>query len=173
MRMKSLYIPVSMLLFLLFPVTGHAQGSAAAASSSKGTGQTETRYAALAIDRSNGFYFGWAVDCATLSEAEKRAIDECSKKGGRCTVILSFSGTGCAAYRFITGNVGMGYGWGLARTKEEADMKAKKECAERSFGLPAPNLIVRCNSDNSGQLKEIYKAHDEIQSMQPGAITDY
>jgi len=166
-------MPASMLFCFLIYVNIYAQGSVNTAISSKGTVQSETRYAALAIDRSNGFYFGWANDCTTLSEAEKKAIDECSKKGGRCTVILSFSGTGCAAYRFITGNVGMGYGWGLARTKEEADMKAKKECAERSFGLPAPNLIIRCNSDNSGELKEIYNAHDEIRSMQPGAITDY
>jgi hypothetical protein len=173
MRTKSLFIPASILIFFHISANIFSQGSVNAAASPKGTGQPETRYAALAIDRTNGFYFGWANDCATLSEAEKKAIDECSKKGGRCTVILSFSGTGCAAYRFITGNVGMGYGWGLAKTKEEADIKARKECAERSYGLPAPNLIIRCNSDNSGELKEIYNAHDEIKSMQPGAITDY
>ena len=128
----------------------------------------DIKYGALAIDRGNGFYFGWASDCTTLAEAEKKAIENCSKRGGRCTVVLSYSGTGCAAYRFITGNVGMGYGWGLAKTKEEADKKAKKECAERSYGIPAPNFVGSCNSSNSGELKEIYNAHDEIRGIKPG-----
>jgi hypothetical protein len=137
------------------------------------TNNAAQKYGALSIDRGNGFYFGWAADCSTLAEAEKKAIENCSKKGGRCTVVLSWSGTGCAAYRFITGNVGMGYGWGLAKTKDEADAKAKKECAERSYGLPAPNIIWICNSINSGDLTEIYNAHDELKSLQPGTVTDY
>jgi hypothetical protein len=137
------------------------------------TNDVTVKYGALAIDRGNGFYFGWAADCSSLAEAEKKAIENCSKKGGRCTVVLSYSGTGCAVYRFITGNVGMGYGWGLSKTKEEADTKAKKECAERSYGLPAPNIVWSCNSINSGELKEIYNAHDELKGLQPGAVTDY
>jgi hypothetical protein len=138
-----------------------------------GTNSGVTKYGALAIDRGNGFYYGWAANYSSLAEAEKKAIENCAGKGGRCTVVLSYSGTGCAVYRFITGNVGMGYGWGLAKTKEEADIKAKKECAERSFGLPAPNMVWICNPANSGELKEIYNAHDELKSLQPGAITDY
>ncbi len=137
------------------------------------TNNVTTKYGALAIDRGNGFFFGWAADCSSLAEAEKKAIEDCNKKGGRCTIVLSYSGTGCAAYRFITGNVGMGYGWGLAKTKEEADLKAKKECAERSFGLPAPNFVWKCNSIGSGDLKEIYNAHDELKDLQPGIITTY
>jgi len=132
-----------------------------------------TKYGALAIDRGNGFYFGWAADCSTLAEAEKKAIENCSKRGGRCTVVLSYSGTGCAVYRFITGNVGMGYGWGLAKTKEEADIKAKKQCAERSYGIPAPNIVSSSNAINSGELKEIYDAHDEIRGLKPGKKTNY
>lgn len=135
--------------------------------------QTTVKYGALAIDRGNGIYFGWASECVSLAEAEKKALENCSKKGGRCTIVLSYSGTGCAVYRFISGNVGMGYGWGLAATKEEADKKAKKECAERSFGLPAPNMVSSCNPANSGDLRLIYDAHDEIKSLQPGTITDY
>ena len=141
--------------------------------SSSTTNPVGIKYGALSIDRSNGFYFGWAYDCQTLAEAEKKAIEECNKKGGRCTVVLSFSGTGCAAYRFITGNVGMGFGWGIAKTKEEADLKAIKECAERSYGLPSPNLVYKCNSINSGELKVIYDAHNEIKSTQPGTVTNY
>jgi hypothetical protein len=135
--------------------------------------QITAKYGALAIDRGNGFYFGWAADCSTLAEAEKKAIENCNKRGGRCTVVLSYSGTCCASYRFITGNVGMGYGWGIAKTKEEADAKAKKECAERSYGLPAPNVVFSCNSPNSGELREIYNAHDELKGLRPGTKTNY
>lgn len=134
------------------------------------TNNNSIKYGALAIDRGNGIYYGWATECSTLAEAEKKAIDECNKKGGGCTVVLSFSGTGCAVYRFISGNVGMGYGWGLAKTKEEADTKAKKECAERSFGLPAPNMDWKCNGPNAGSLRTIYDAHDEINKNMPKGI---
>lgn len=133
----------------------------------------ETKYGALAIDRSNGLYYGWAIDAASLAEAEKEAIEVCNEKGGSCTVVLSFSGTACAAYRYITGNVGMGYGWGIASTVEEADAMAKKECAERSYGLPAPHSDSRCSSQNAGELKVIYDAHDELKLVLPGAASDY
>ena len=171
---KSQSLSVLVLIFLVLSVNAFSQIiNPSGNKPAETTNSVSTKYGALAIDRGNGFYFGWAVDCSTLAEAEKNAIEECNKKGGRCTVVLSFSGTGCAAYRFITGNVGMGYGWGLAGTKEEADIKAKKECAERSYGLPAPNLICKCNSINSGELREIYNAHDEINSIRPGTVTDY
>ena len=132
-----------------------------------------TKYGALAIDRANGVFYGWALDCQTLAEAEKKAIEVCNKKGGNCSVVLSYSGTACTAYRFITGNVGMGYGWGIAPTVEEADAIAKKECAERSYGLPAPNSDSRCSSQNAGELKVIYDAHDELKLVLPGAASDY
>lgn len=167
------WISVIILIYLSFTFESFSQIPLPANKANSETNQTGTKYGALAIDRNNGFYFGWANDCATLSEAEKKAIDECNKKGGRCTIILSFSGAGCLVYRFITGNVGMGYGWGLAKTKEEADVIAKKECAERSYGLPAPNMIYRCNSPNSGELIKIYDAHNEIKSMVPGTVSDY
>ena len=164
----------SVILFPLFSISVYSQANTSPVSKPAATSDTvATKYAALAVDRGNGFYFAWTADYSTLAEAEKKAIEACNKKGGRCTIILSFSGTGCAAYRFITGNVGMGYGWGLAKTKEEADEIAKKECAERSYGLPAPNLIFICNSPGSGDLKEIYNAHDEIKSLTPGTVTDY
>ena len=171
---KSQCLSASILILLLSSINVYSQvNNPPGNKTTATTNPVVTKYGALAIDRGNGFYFGWAYNCSTLSDAEKKAIEECNKKGGRCTVVLSFSGTGCAAYRFITGNVGMGYGWGLALTKEEADAKAKKECAERSYGLPAPNLVYKCNSINSGELKEIYNAHDEIRGMQPGTVTNY
>jgi len=124
----------------------------------------KAKYGALAIDRSNGFYFGWSSDYATLSEAESRAIEECKRKGGDCTVVLSYSGTGCAAYRTIDGKVGTAFGWGLAATKEAADAIATRECLKRSNGAPAQNYVWSCNSSNSAPLKEIYNASDEIEA---------
>jgi hypothetical protein len=173
---KEFYLPLSGVFscFLLFPVFLFSQvKSGTRPEAVSKPVQADVKFGALAIDRGNGICFGWAADCVSLAEAEKKALENCSRKGGRCTIVLSYSGTGCAVYRFITGNVGMGYGWGLARTKEEADTRAKKECAERSYGLPAPNMVSSCNSANSGDLKLIYDAHDEIKSLQPGTITNY
>lgn len=123
-----------------------------------------SKFGALAIDRSNGFYYGWSFDYATLAEAEKKAIEECNAKGGNCSVVLSYSGTGCAAYRTIDGNVGTAFGWGLAKTKEDADAIATKECLKRSNGNPAINFVWSCNSTNTGTLKEIYNASGEIEA---------
>ena len=109
--------------------------------------QTATpTYGALAIDRSNGFYYGWAYDQNTLYDAEKRALDECKQRGGDCNVVLAWSGAGCGAYRTIDGNVGTAYGWGVATTKEAADAIATRECLERSNGKPAVNYVWSCNS---------------------------
>ncbi len=123
-----------------------------------------SKFGALAIDRNNGFYYGWSFDYATLAEAEKKAIEECNAKGGNCTVVLSYSGTGCAAYKTIDGSVGTAFGWGLAKTKEEADAIATKECLKRSNGTNPTNFVWSCNSANTGALKEIYNASDEIEA---------
>ncbi len=132
-----------------------------------------TKYGALAIDRTNGFYFAWAVDSPTQAEAEKKAVAECNAKGGKCTVVLSFSGTCCAAYRTSAGkSIGLAFGWGVAKTKEEADVIAKREHLLRSFGMAAPNVSYGCNGANSGTLKSIYNATAEIQSL-PGDEEDY
>lgn len=122
-----------------------------------------SKFGALAIDRNNGFYYGWSFDYSTLVEAEQKAIDECNKKGGNCSIVLSYSGTGCAAYRTIDGSVGTAFGWGLAKTKEEADIIAINECLKRSNGITPTNFVWSCNSAQTGQLKELYNASDEIE----------
>ncbi|MEE1946989.1 FISUMP domain-containing protein [Pedobacter sp. KR3-3] len=122
------------------------------------------KYGALAVDRSNGFYYGWSYDQSSLAGAESRAVDECAKKGGNCTVVLSFAGAGCAAYRTIDGEVGTAFGWGLAKTKEQADAIATAECLKRSLGKTPSNFVWTCNSQNAGTLKEIYNANEEIAS---------
>lgn len=123
-----------------------------------------TKFGALAIDRSNGFYYGWSYDYSSLAEAEKKAVEECKAKGGNCTVVLSYSGSGCAAYRSIDGNTGSAFGWGVAKTKEAADEIATKECLKRSNGKNPSNFVWSCNSVNTGSLKEIYNASEEIEA---------
>ena len=135
--------------------------------------QVVFKYGALAIDRNNGFYYGFSTNAPTLSDAVKSAISECSKKGGKCTLVLSYSGAGCVAYRTSAGsNVGLAYGWGVAKTREEADATAKKECNDRTYGMAVPNLIISCNDAGSGTLNVIYNASREIDFMM-GVQTDY
>jgi hypothetical protein len=61
---------------------------------------------------------------------------------------------------------------GVAKTKEEADVIAKREHLLRSFGMAAPNITYGCNSTNSGTMKLIYNASQEITSL-PGEEEDY
>jgi len=167
------YIVISVMLFLFLPTIVYAQTNG---SQDEKTALTDTSleiYGALAIDRADGIHYGWGMNYPTLAEAEKKAIEECNKKGGNCTIVFSFSGTCCVAYRFIEGNVGMGYGWGIGLTKKEADKMAIKECGERSYYLPAPNHEIKCSRQNAGEHKVIYDAHDELKLIMPGGITDY
>lgn len=122
----------------------------------------QTKYGALAVDRENGFYYGFSFDQPNRAEAEKRAVAECNKRGGSCTIVLTFSGPGCAAYRTISGNVGTAFGWGVAKTKEAADEIATKEALKRSGGVQPTNFVWACNSAPGAQLKEIYNASPEI-----------
>jgi uncharacterized protein (TIGR02145 family) len=140
----------------------NAQVKKAAVKSAAVSKTVKTKYGALAIDRANGFYYGYSFDQPTLEEAEKRAVDECVKKGGSCSIVLSYSGTGCAAYRTIDGNVGTAFGWGLAKTKAAADAIATKECLKRSGGINPTNFVYSCNAAQTAVLKEIYNASPEI-----------
>jgi hypothetical protein len=171
---KILNLSVLIILFTLLSSNIYSQGNTLPVNKPTPTTPIEsTKYGALAIDRTNGFFYGLAADCSTLPEAEKKAIEECNKKGGKCTVVLSYSGTGCAAYRYSAGNkIGLAFGWGLSKTKEEADAIAKKEHLIRSYGMAAPNVVYNCNSAVSGALKTIYNASDEISTL-PGEEEDY
>ncbi|RYD87329.1 MAG: DUF4189 domain-containing protein, partial [Sphingobacteriales bacterium] len=123
-----------------------------------------TKFGALAVDRTNGFYYGWSADHATKAEAEKKALEECIAKGGSCSIVLSYSGTGCAAYRTAGQGEGTAFGWGLAKTKEEADAIATSEFRKRSNGANPLNSVWSCNSGNAGILKESYNASGEIEA---------
>lgn len=175
--MKIIKIPVLSALILLFTLLStniYSQvNNAPINKTTTITNSVVLKYGALAIDRNNGFYYGFAANASSLTEAVKSAIAECNKKGGKCTLVLSYSGTGCVAYRTSAGkNVGLAYGWGLAKTKEEADAIAKKECKDRTYGMSVPNLVCSCNDTNSGGLNEIYNASREIDYLM-GIQVDY
>lgn len=82
-------------------------------------------------------------------------MDECTKRGGSCSVVLSWSGTGCGAYRTVKGEVGTAYGWGIASTQIDADAIATREALKRSNGKPVENYVYSCNSANSGVFEVI------------------
>jgi uncharacterized protein (TIGR02145 family) len=110
-------------------------------------------YAALAVDRSEGSYIAWSYDYASLQGAEKRALRECAEKGGNCTVVLTWQGKGCGAYRTVSDKAGTAYGWGVAATREEADVIATAEALKRSKGVQPSVFIWACNS--VGEFKSI------------------
>jgi WD40 repeat protein len=121
------------------------------------------KYGALAIDKKKGFYYGWSYDQPTRATAEQRAITECNNRGGSCTLVLSFSGAGCAAYRTIS--TGTAYGWGIAATRQEADAIALRECLKRSNGVSPGNYVWSCNSTTKAPLREIFNAIDELDEI--------
>ncbi|MGV8946380.1 MAG: DUF4189 domain-containing protein [Lutibacter sp.] len=125
-----------------------------------------TKYGALAIDKANGFYYGWAYDYSSLAEAENKALQECNSKGGNAEVVLSWSGSGCAAYRTIDGNVGTAYGWGIASTQADADVIATREALKRSGGKTPSNYVWACNSPSTGDLKIIRNKNNTNSSSQ-------
>lgn len=171
---KILNLSASIIMLLVLSTNVFSQVNTTPANKTTTTINSDViKYGALAVDRRNGYYYGWAADCSTLPEAEKKAIEECNKKGGKCTVVLSYSGSGCAAYRSSAGkNVGIAFGWGVAKSKEEADAIAKKECSIRSYGMSAPNFVWSCNGADAGILKQIYNASSEIISIE-GDPEDY
>lgn len=121
------------------------------------------KYGALAIDKKNGFYYGWSYDQPSRETADDRALNECNKRGGNCTIVLSFSGEGCAAYR--TANTGTAYGWGTAATKEQADAIALREFRKRNNDTNPDNYVWACNSTTAAPLKEIYNSIDELDEI--------
>lgn len=123
------------------------------------------KFGALAIDKSNGFYYGWSFDYTLVGDAETKAIQECKNKGGDCQVVLVWSGSGCAAYRTIAENIGSAYGWGVAKTKNEADAIATKEVLKRSGNKIASNFVWACNSSNSGKFEIVSSDNSPIQKL--------
>ena len=117
----------------------------------------QNKFAALAVDRNNGFAYGFAYDNPKSTIAEKRALEECNlrSKNSNCSIVLSWSGEGCGVYRSIDENVGSAYGWGIAKSRGEADIIATREAQKRSGGQNVSNFVWACNSNVKNKLNVI------------------
>jgi hypothetical protein len=113
-----------------------------------------TKYGALAVDRKQGFIYGWAYDQPSRAEASEFASNECSKRNGNCTVVVEFSGEGCASYHTISAEDGSAYGWGTAPTQAGAEARSLQECNAFSDGKSTcGNHVWACNSKDVAPFK--------------------
>jgi hypothetical protein len=104
----------------------------------------EGNSASLAIDRRNGTRYGWAVDYPGWVESDRRALAECQRNGGRCQVVLRFTG-GCGAYAADQAKGSSVYGWGTARSRQDAENRARGEARTRG-GTNVVTRVWGCNS---------------------------
>lgn len=100
--------------------------------------------AALAIDRRNGERYGWAVDYSTREAADRRALQECSRTGGSCQIVLRFTG-GCGAYAVDRSRGSTAWGWGTAGDRGGAEGRAAAEARKRG-GTNIATRVWGCNS---------------------------
>jgi WD40 repeat protein len=114
-------------------------------------------YGALSIDRNDGFVYGWAVEQPSMETAIARAQEECSKRGGQCSIVLIWNGAGCGSYRTVEEDVGTAYGWGVAGTREEADAIAQREAIKYSGGRVASRNVWGCNN-STDKLRVLFDA---------------
>ncbi|MCM1958294.1 DUF4189 domain-containing protein [Acinetobacter modestus] len=132
------------------------------------TAKNTNVFAALAIDKSNGFAYGFSHDYSSSSEAEKRALSECSALSKNCSVVLAWSGKGCGAYRTVDEKVGTAYGWGLAVTSGQADIIATQELMKRTNGPVTSNYVWACNTKTTKPLKTIKNLNEK--KVQTGSV---
>lgn len=129
---------IASILIVSVSITMHAQSD------------PEGLYGSLAIDARDGEMYGWAINYSSRSEAEKRALAECEKKGGNCMVVLTFNG-GCGAYVVERGNPSL-YGWGVASSRAEAEEIAVTEARKQG----GDDLLVRVWGCNDTDLYDVY-----------------
>ena len=84
-------------------------------------------WGAHALDANQGQRYGWAIEYATVREAEQRAISEC---GTKCRVVMTFRNQ-CASYAADQGRVSTIYGRAKDRTSATAQNGALNECGNR------------------------------------------
>ncbi len=113
-----------------------------------------SKFAALAVDRSKGFVYGWSYDQPTRASAAQVALQECSERQGKCAVVVEFNGPGCAAYHTVSADDGSAYGWGTAQTQAAAEQRARLEC-DNFAGKPGMcgNQVWACNSPEPAAFK--------------------
>ena len=125
-----------------------------------------TKFGALAVDRKQGFVYGWAYDQPSRSEASDFAMNECSKRNGQCSVVVEFAGEGCASYHTLSAEDGSAYGWGTAATQGAAEARSLQECNAFADGKAScSNHVWSCNSKDVAPFKVL---REELVKAKPG-----
>lgn len=113
-----------------------------------------SKFGALAVDRSKAFVFAWAYDHPSRAAASDFALEECRKRDGNCSVVVEFSGEGCASYHTISPEDGTAYGWGTAPTQAAAQSRSLQECNAFADGRAmCSNHVWACNSKDVASFK--------------------
>lgn len=88
-------------------------------------------HGALAIDQNQGGMWGWAYKFDTQDAADSRALAECGKRGGQCSVVMRFHNA-CAAYSAdqAAGSTANGWAW-TEKDRATAEVMARSECEKR------------------------------------------
>jgi hypothetical protein len=81
-----------------------------------------------------GFAYGWALQRSTAREAEQRALEICREQAekygvpaSRCKIIETFAKK-CVAVALDVNDFSAG--WAVGETKQDADNRALRQCAE-------------------------------------------
>ena len=129
----------------------------------------QAKFGALAVDRSQGFVFGWAQDHPTRAAASAVALEECAKRNGNCAVVVEFSGQGCASFHTLGARDGSAYGWGTGPTRQVAEASSLKHCNAFADGAGVcGNHVWACNSNTTSAFEVL---HEAVVKAQP-AKTD-
>jgi len=127
--------------------------ASAPAWSQKAAAVVHGKFGALAVDRGQGFIFGFAYDHPSRAAANQFAMDECKKRKGNCALVVEFAGEGCASYHTISATDGSAYGWGTATTREAAQARSLQECNNFGGGKACTNHVWACNSKDAAAFK--------------------
>lgn len=143
MRLLQLGLGASACVLAFASMPAAAQEATPAASQA-------AKFGALAVDRGRAFVYGWAYDHPTRADANAFALQECRKREGDCSVVVEFSGDGCASYHTLGAEDGTAYGWGTGPTREAAQSRSLQECNAYADGAGlCGNHVWACNSETS------------------------
>jgi hypothetical protein len=114
----------------------------------------QTKFGALAVDRSKAFVFAWSYDQPSRAAANQFVLDECAKRDGNCAVVVEFAGEGCASYHTISAENGDAYGWGTGPTQAASEARSQQECNAFADGkATCSNHVWACNSKDVAPFK--------------------
>jgi hypothetical protein len=154
MKRFAFHIAIGIAVALSLSASAQAQApKKKPAAAAKPAAPKPGKYGALAVDRSNGFAYGWSYDHPARSAAAEKALGECGERGGQCSLVVEFAGEGCAAYYTLSAEDGSAYGWGVAPLQADAESRARQECADFADGKVCGNHVWACNSKDVAPFK--------------------